>query len=397
MKLLDNNENILEDTIEDILKNCYKIQIAVAFIKESGVNKLFELMENTKLRIIPSKIEIIGGESFYNTESKALRKLKTKGINVRMVRGQQPTYHPKLYIFYSKEKYYVIIGSSNLSKGGLSENIELNILFKGDKKNKLIAKILNYYKEQKKVSVKVTERYLRSYEKKEKKIVKSKRDLNRTINKTEGKYRTKDKIFFDIVDMENQGVTKSAGEKIRRILYNLEKQLTPEVKKIDNRFEKAISKWNEIQSNTPRDHNWLSYVIKKHDPGISYIKLPQLHFVVSNDQIFIELYVPEAAKKHRENFGNNLVNNRKKIMKLIKGLDDYYIDYRLYRQDRIETYTESFTYGDLKEIEQHGLMKFSIGYLLDEDDIIEKELDYKTLAIKVFNDVYPIYKYFIKS
>jgi len=54
-------------------------------------------------------------------------------------------YHSKLYIFQSKDKVKIIIGSSNFTLGGLLNNIESNVLIGSDNKDPIFNKIESFY------------------------------------------------------------------------------------------------------------------------------------------------------------------------------------------------------------------------------------------------------------
>ncbi|MCS7365655.1 MAG: phospholipase D-like domain-containing protein [archaeon GB-1867-035] len=115
------------------------IKIAVAYIKCSGVNLL--------LNLIPPKIEgkIITGLDFNITEPNALEALIDHGFEIRIFSRKNVEFHPKLYIFEADEKMIIIMGSSNLSKGGFQNNIEANIMITGKKNDSLIKDILSYF------------------------------------------------------------------------------------------------------------------------------------------------------------------------------------------------------------------------------------------------------------
>lgn len=121
-------KNNIEDKIKDLLKYSDKISIAVAFLENSGVAIIRQCIEEIKNKV---SISIITGLDFGITAPEALQELLNLGVCCNIFHGEN--FHPKLYIFEKNgNEATVIIGSSNLSKGGLSTNHEANIILSGD-------------------------------------------------------------------------------------------------------------------------------------------------------------------------------------------------------------------------------------------------------------------------
>lgn len=119
------------------------VRIAVAFLKKTGLDLVkaqlnYALSQNTN-------IEFIVGLDFKTTDYKALNELeKIKRENETFKyycfgdRGDNYNsliFHPKIYLFNSKNKYTSIVGSSNFTGGGLSTNFEVNTIFRETNKN----------------------------------------------------------------------------------------------------------------------------------------------------------------------------------------------------------------------------------------------------------------------
>lgn len=92
-----------------------------------------------------TNIEFIVGLDFKTTDHKALNELEKikrenetfkyycfgdKGDNYNSL-----IFHPKIYLFNSKNKYTSVVGSSNFTGGGLSTNFEVNTIFQETNKS----------------------------------------------------------------------------------------------------------------------------------------------------------------------------------------------------------------------------------------------------------------------
>ncbi len=112
---------------------------AIAFCKQSGsdIQGLLDAME--RFAEGGNEIEITFGADAFGGETKgsdydALEKILTKfndypNIKIFLYHEKGRTFHPKIYLFSNKEKQQalLIVGSSNWSKGGWVDNIEVNI------------------------------------------------------------------------------------------------------------------------------------------------------------------------------------------------------------------------------------------------------------------------------
>jgi hypothetical protein len=85
--------------------------------------------------LIDSQIDVsvVFGDDFLLSESAALESLMTMGCQMRLHSGVTHVgYHPKLWIVdYESGSRAVLLGSSNLSAGGLRANAEANVLIRG--------------------------------------------------------------------------------------------------------------------------------------------------------------------------------------------------------------------------------------------------------------------------
>lgn len=118
-------------TVSDIIKslnvnNVDKMWIATAYLNKSGFNyfkDIFNEVASIKLLVcLEPKV----------TDYEPLAEIKEmKSVECRFYKPNSRSYfHPKMYIIkFINGKYSVILGSSNLTYGGLTNNIEANIYY----------------------------------------------------------------------------------------------------------------------------------------------------------------------------------------------------------------------------------------------------------------------------
>lgn len=134
-------KKVIENKIKEFFKDSDKISIAVAFLESSGVATIRQSIEETKKN--KASISIITGLDFGITAPEALQELRNLDVECNIIRNEN--FHPKLYIFERGNEATVIIGSSNLSKGGLSTNYEANLILSGNISESPINEVFEYF------------------------------------------------------------------------------------------------------------------------------------------------------------------------------------------------------------------------------------------------------------
>jgi HKD family nuclease len=122
----------------------YSCRIAVAFLKVRGLDQLRAALRRAEGEII------IGASRFFITDWMALSQLwKIGKANPRLVvrRFFNAGFHPKIFYFERGIHAQVIIGSSNLTGGGLSGNVEANISVTGNPGHQLFVAVRNFLQE----------------------------------------------------------------------------------------------------------------------------------------------------------------------------------------------------------------------------------------------------------
>jgi HKD family nuclease len=105
------------------------VRVAVAFGHKSGWLQVEHALKHSTA----SRIEVLLGQAFYQTEPELillLRELQQQGaapvFEVRLASAVS-TFHPKVWIVEGPSRSFGIVGSGNLSHGGLLSNVECSL------------------------------------------------------------------------------------------------------------------------------------------------------------------------------------------------------------------------------------------------------------------------------
>lgn len=143
IQILSNTNYPLEDVLRSELLDCSNVRIAVAFLKKSGLDRISDSL-NFALTAKGATVEIIVGLDFRTTDApalSALKKLENSNSNFKFYcfgdkkrNYNELVFHPKIYLFDKSStkgsRFTSIIGSSNLTGGGLTTNFEVNSVFR---------------------------------------------------------------------------------------------------------------------------------------------------------------------------------------------------------------------------------------------------------------------------
>ncbi len=151
--IVDNHHLTMESVLQNAFAQSREARFAVAFLKYSGIRIIEPWLDEFLQR--QGNLEFLVGLDFYTTEGKALRflldKQQTSSGRCRLFCFSAPedrveTYHPKLYLFKERRKIRAIIGSSNLTKGGLRDNVEINVVVEySNLENEQAQALLDFY------------------------------------------------------------------------------------------------------------------------------------------------------------------------------------------------------------------------------------------------------------
>lgn len=105
----------------------HTLNIIVAFAKNSGVLRIKDAFERFRERggIVNTYVGVDMGGTSYEALTALL--LHTDSLNIVHSENSQ-TFHPKIYQFLGKDKGLIVVGSHNLTAGGLWTNFESSVL-----------------------------------------------------------------------------------------------------------------------------------------------------------------------------------------------------------------------------------------------------------------------------
>ena len=150
VKLVDNMSTKLIDEISPVIGQSRECKIAVAFVSIGG----FLLLKSSFQQCLERNghIEFLVGLDLSTTDPQALQALyEMSQINSNVSfycfseLGLGAIYHPKLYIANLNATTAIVVGSSNLTEGGLKGNVEVNILIEADVREEVVSDIYGVY------------------------------------------------------------------------------------------------------------------------------------------------------------------------------------------------------------------------------------------------------------
>jgi HKD family nuclease len=148
--LIDNSKNTVAETLSSLLRQSEDIRIAVAFISRDGLSQIDDSLTCALAK--GARVEFLVGMDAHATDPKAIRYLYSMTNENPLVSlfcfvADSPAsiYHPKLYLTRRENDATAIIGSSNLTRRGISENVEVNVLLHDEISCSFIAEIYDLY------------------------------------------------------------------------------------------------------------------------------------------------------------------------------------------------------------------------------------------------------------
>lgn len=130
--VLNGEQQAHGDAVVDLLQRAHHFECMVAFAKGSVLPKLLPPLEQALKRGMTARLAV--GLSFHLTEPRLLRKLfdLSKLYEVQLyLSDSDATFHPKIYATREPSRCTVLVGSANLTAGGLFDNYEASVLIDG--------------------------------------------------------------------------------------------------------------------------------------------------------------------------------------------------------------------------------------------------------------------------
>lgn len=422
--------NKLKIDIQPLLHNADQIWVAVALVKESALDFLQTNLNKDCIQNYLVGIDL-------PTPPTVLRKLQSmqvKGIFECSIYKTTFNFHPKVYLIKTEETYTAFIGSSNLTDGGLENNIELN--YQISNQNDCLA-ILDWFNSLFKEGYPLNDENINAYERQFESVKDIEDQVKRARKNIKLKKPNKTIYPLDDIDFSDRYFKKEHHLAFRKELHYSDSEeaiAERELAKLrcielyDTIFplfndygigilqpnpmpDHLISMIRQIDPTKPRAINamWLSYgknekEIKEYQKLVgpdqkakqTFIHHARLQIRIDDKNIGIWLLFAkenEGGLFDREYFKGEMRNReyREKFFKMSKSLPtDYFISVGDHRQ-----YLHLFdTAEELHEFckKDHIQKYFIIGkdYKISDEEMSETNLPTETL--KVFKILFPFYE-----
>jgi HKD family nuclease len=150
VQLIDNVSRDMATALPPVLEHSQDIRIAVAFVSQRGL----ALIDSALTAAIQAgaTAEFLVGLDMQSTEPQALKALLDRSRETACLSlycyasvSAAGIYHPKLYVFRAEDQVTSIVGSSNLTEGGLKKNVEVNVRIEATVGDELVSDIYATY------------------------------------------------------------------------------------------------------------------------------------------------------------------------------------------------------------------------------------------------------------
>jgi HKD family nuclease len=150
IQVVNNEDKNVLSILAPAISKADDIRVAVAFVSWRGLAMIQSAIDDALKK--DSQIEFLIGLDFATTEPKAVQTLYNYYRNNHQFSllcfaslRNSALYHPKLYTTRRDDKALAIVGSSNLTEGGMKKNVEINIVIEGDMNDEIISDIYSSY------------------------------------------------------------------------------------------------------------------------------------------------------------------------------------------------------------------------------------------------------------
>ncbi len=146
ISFLENDDRTVAEAVNEACRGASSARVAVAFAKGSGFAAA-PSFEDMAAR--GGRVELLAGVDFQLTDLAAIQRFERPPSAARVYfhpdHSGQTIFHPKVYLAESDSLATAIVGSSNLTLGGLTDNVEANILIRGTPDHQLIQTIRAFH------------------------------------------------------------------------------------------------------------------------------------------------------------------------------------------------------------------------------------------------------------
>ncbi len=150
IQMVDNVERNTLSVLAPAFEKADDIRVAVAFVSRDGLDRLMPALKNAMLA--GAYVEFLVGMDPRATVPAAIRELYTLFAGTSQgallcfaSRDASAIYHPKMYLSRHGQMATAVIGSSNLTRRGLTTNIEANVVISDEIDAEIVSEIYGTY------------------------------------------------------------------------------------------------------------------------------------------------------------------------------------------------------------------------------------------------------------
>ncbi|WP_026729629.1 phospholipase D-like domain-containing protein [Flavobacterium denitrificans] len=420
----------LKSSFEQLLASTEEIWFSIALVKESTYNYIQETINKNCKQNYLVGIDL-------PTHPNVLRQMQNK-VDKKLFQSAiyktEYNFHPKVYLFKENDNYIAFIGSSNLTDGGLEDNVELN--YKITNQENCLA-ILDWFNILYKESFPLTEENILAYEEQFYSVAEIEKELKKKRKNIKLKKTVYATNLLDNIDFSDRFFKKEHHLAFRRELwYNDTKEAISERElakiKCQELHESIFHHFNdyeiqELQPHPMSDH--LISMIRQKNPSkprsinamwLSYGKnedeIKNYQEIVGSDQKSKQTFIHHArlqlkidfknigiyllfAKENeggifdRDFFKTNMRNKtyRDKFYQIINSLSN---DFFIAVGGNTEYCNNFNSSEDLHEFcKKDDIQKYFIigkDYQITDSEMSENNLPIETL--KIFKLLFPLYE-----
>lgn len=150
---ISNSQQPLHEILSRELKDTDEFRAASAFLNSGGL--IYVMPEMRRILEGEGSVHIVHGADFRITDPQAVRSLVDLSVQYENMYyfvhfdwslSTRHKFHPKLYISTSDyQRYCAIIGSSNLTRGGMVGNVEVNAVIRGSISDEPVTQCLDIF------------------------------------------------------------------------------------------------------------------------------------------------------------------------------------------------------------------------------------------------------------
>ncbi len=127
------------EIIKNELSNASEILLIVSYVRNNGVDDIYEIIKNKKVKLLCSFDMGI-------TQLEAIKKLLyIKDVEIKVYKSREGTFHSKVWLFKQNNNWHSIIGSANLTSAALHRNVEASVLIRQDENTEIVTNSIMFF------------------------------------------------------------------------------------------------------------------------------------------------------------------------------------------------------------------------------------------------------------